>query len=202
MTCGRSSNEGLPSFAPVRDIAGFILEDFAMRHFMSSVRPFLAFLNRTALYLAGFGIVLMTLIIGWQVFGRYVLNDTPSWSEPLSLHLMSWFILLGAAVGVRESVHLGLDIVHHVVSPRIQKLMDQVSLGLITLFGIAMAYYAILLAAGTWSARIPVLGWPGGVDFIPMIVGGVLIALFAAERFVDVTLGQEVTDVVVLTEVA
>jgi TRAP-type C4-dicarboxylate transport system permease small subunit len=178
------------------------LEDFAMRHFMSSVRPFLAFLNRTALYLAGFGIVLMTLIIGWQVFGRYVLNDTPSWSEPLSLHLMSWFILLGAAVGVRESVHLGLDLVHHVVSPAIQKLMDQISLGLITLFGIAMAYYAVLLAAGTWSARIPVLGWPGGVDFIPMIVGGVLIALFAAERFVDVSLGQEVTDVVVLTEVA
>lgn len=173
-----------------------------MRHFMSSVRPFLALLNRTALYLAGFGIVLMTIIIGWQVFGRYVLNDTPSWSEPLSLHLMSWFILLGAAVGVRESVHLGLDLVHHVVSPAIQRLMDQISLGLITLFGIAMAYYAVLLAAGTWSARIPVLGWPGGVDFIPMIVGGTLIALFAAERFMDVTLGQEVTDVVVLTEVA
>jgi hypothetical protein len=35
-----------------------------------------------------------------------------------------------------------------------------------------------------------------------MIAGGVLIALFAAERFIDVSLGQEVTDVVVLTEVA
>ena len=115
---------------------------------------------------------------------------------------MSWFILLGAAVGVRESVHLGLDLVHHMVPPAVQKLMDQVSLGLITLFGIAMTYYAILLAAGTWTARIPVLGWPGGVDFIPMIVGGALISLFAAERFVDVSLGQEVTDVVVLTEVA
>ncbi|KQR73126.1 TRAP transporter small permease [Rhizobium sp. Leaf341] len=173
-----------------------------MRHFMSSVRPGLAMLNRLALYLAGFGIIVMTLIIGWQVFGRYVLNDTPSWSEPLSLHLMSWFILLGAAVGVRESVHLGLDLVHHMVSPTIQKIMDQVSLGLITLFGIAMVYYATLLAMGTWSARIPVLGWPGGVDFFPMIAGGALIALFAAERFIDVSLGQEVTDVVVLTEVA
>ncbi|KQS75301.1 C4-dicarboxylate ABC transporter permease [Rhizobium sp. Leaf384] len=173
-----------------------------MRHFMSSVRPGLAMLNRLALYLAGLGIIVMTLIIGWQVFGRYVLNDTPSWSEPLSLHLMSWFILLGAAVGVRESVHLGLDLVHHMVSPTIQKIMDQVSLGLITLFGIAMVYYATLLAMGTWSARIPVLGWPGGVDFFPMIAGGALIALFAAERFIDVSLGQEVTDVVVLTEVA
>jgi TRAP-type C4-dicarboxylate transport system permease small subunit len=173
-----------------------------MRHFMSTVRPALTWLSRFALYLAGAGIVGMTVIIGWQVFGRYVLNDTPSWSEPLSLHLMSWFILLGAAVGVRESVHLGLDIVHHVASPRVQKAMDLVSLGLIVIFGIAMTYYSVILAAGTWSATIPVLGWPGGVDFIPMIVGGVLIALFAAERFVDAALGLEETAVVVLQETA
>ena len=71
-----------------------------MLRFMRAVRPGLSWLSLACLYLAGLGVVLMTIIIGWQVFGRYVLNDTPSWSEPLSLQLMSWFILLGAAVGV------------------------------------------------------------------------------------------------------
>ena len=52
----------------------------------------------------------MTVFVGWQVFGRYVLNDSPSWTEPASLLLMSWFILLGSAVGVREGVHLGFEI--------------------------------------------------------------------------------------------
>jgi TRAP-type C4-dicarboxylate transport system permease small subunit len=173
-----------------------------MRHFMSTIRPLLAGLSRAALYLAGLGIVVMTVIIGWQVFARYMLNDTPSWSEPLSLHLMSWFILLGAAVGVRESVHLGLDIVRHVAPPAIQRLMDMASLGLIVIFGLGMSYYATTLAIGTWSASIPVLGWPGGVDFIPMIVGGALIALFAAERFMDAALDLEATPVVVMQEVS
>jgi TRAP-type C4-dicarboxylate transport system permease small subunit len=173
-----------------------------MRQFMATIRPVLGAASRLALYLAGAGIVAMTLIIGWQVFGRYVLNSSPSWSEPLSLHLMSWFIMLGAAVGVRESVHLGLDIVHHVAPPAVQKAMDLTSLGLITAFGIGMTYYSVLLAMGTWSATIPVLGWPGGVDFIPMIAGGVLISLFAAERFVDVALGLEETAVVVMQETA
>ncbi|MBU2328521.1 MAG: TRAP transporter small permease [Alphaproteobacteria bacterium] len=156
-----------------------------MSRFMQAIRPGLRWLSLACLYLAGTGLVLMTLIIGWQVFGRYVLNDTPSWSEPLSLQLMSWFILLGAAVGVRESVHLGLDIVRYNMSLRVQRLMDLVSLGLICIFGGAMSYYGTQLAAGTWTARIPVLGWPGGIDFIPLIAGGALISIFALERLID-----------------
>lgn len=66
-----------------------------MRNFMRAIRPFLGALSRASLYIAGVGMVAMTLIVGWQVFARYILNDSPSWSEPLSLHLMSWFIMLG-----------------------------------------------------------------------------------------------------------
>ncbi|WP_117192370.1 TRAP transporter small permease [Rhizobium terrae] len=173
-----------------------------MKSFVLAIRPILGGLSRLSLYISGIGIVAMTLIVGWQVFGRYVLNDSPSWSEPLSLYLMSWFIMLGAAVGVRESVHLGLDIVRHVMPPVIQKTMDLVSLGLIVLFGIGMAYYSTLLAIGTWSATIPVLGWPGGTDFFPMIVGGAMISLFALERFADIVIGVEVAADVLVQEAA
>ncbi|TDK38931.1 TRAP transporter small permease [Rhizobium deserti] len=173
-----------------------------MRNFMLAIRPFLGGLSRLMLYIAGIGIIAMTLIVGWQVFGRYVLNDSPSWSEPLSLYLMSWFIMLGAAVGVRESVHLGLDIVRYVMPPAVQKAMDLISLGLIILFGIGMAYYSTLLAMGTWSATIPVLGWPGGTDFFPMIFGGAMISIFALERFVDVIIGVEVAADVLVQEAA
>ena len=95
-----------------------------MRNFMRAIRPFLGALSHASLYIAGIGMIAMTLIVGWQVFARYILNDSPSWSEPLSLHLMSWFIMLGAAVGVRESVHLGLDILRYMMPPRVQKGMD------------------------------------------------------------------------------
>jgi TRAP-type C4-dicarboxylate transport system permease small subunit len=173
-----------------------------MLGFMRGVRPVLNQVSNAALYVAGFGMVVMTVIIGWQIFGRRVLNDTPTWSEPLSLHLMLWFILFGAAVGVRESVHLGLDIVRYIMPEPVQKLMDLTSLGFIVLFGIAMTWYSILLAAGTWSAPIPVLGWPGGVDFFPMIGGGILITLFSLERFIDVALDRRIAADVIIQEVA
>ncbi|NTA81981.1 TRAP transporter small permease [Agrobacterium tumefaciens] len=173
-----------------------------MRNFMRAIRPFLGALSRASLYIAGVGMVAMTLIVGWQVFARYILNDSPSWSEPLSLHLMSWFIMLGAAVGVRESVHLGLDILRYMMPPRIQAAMDLTSLALIFFFGVGMCWYGTVLSAGTWTATIPVLGWPGGMDFFPLIGGGFLIALFAAERVIDLVIGEEIAADVFVQEAA
>ena len=173
-----------------------------MSRFLQASRPVLGWISRVSLYLSGIGLVAMTAIVGWQVFARYVMNDTPSWSEPLSLHLMSWFIMLGAAVGVRESVHLGLDILRYMMPPRVQKGMDLTSLALIFFFGAGMAWYGTSLAMGTWTATIPVLGWPGGTDFFPLIGGGFLIALFAAERFVDLSIGEEIAADVIVQEAA
>ncbi|ADH90537.1 Tripartite ATP-independent periplasmic transporter DctQ component [Ancylobacter novellus DSM 506] len=165
------------------------------RHRMGAlrrIRRVLGLLSTVSLWISGMLLVVMTASVGWQVFGRYVLNDTPNWAEPLSLQFMSWFILLGAAVGVRDSVHLGLDLLHHVAPGWAQKAMDVTSLTLVALFGFAMAWYGAKLAIGTWTATIPVLGWPGGVDFFPLVLGGALIGLFALERLVDTLIGVEV----------
>ena len=45
----------------------------------------------------------------WQVFGRYVLNDTPTWAESLALLLVLYMTMLGVAVGVRDAGHIGLE---------------------------------------------------------------------------------------------
>ena len=170
-------------------------------HALLKVRRGLALLSRVALWISGIGLVAMTGVVGWQVFARYILNDTPSWAEPLSLQFMGWFILLGAAVGVRESVHLGLDLVRHLMPPAVQRAMDMVNLGLVAFFGLAMAWYGTTLSIGTWTATIPVLGIPGGVDFFPLVVGGAMIALFAAERFIDVLIGKEPVAEAIVQEV-
>ena len=68
------------------------------------------FLCRASLWLAGAGLVAMTIIVFAQVFMRYVMNDSLLWVEPVAILLMSWFIFLGSAVGVHESFHMGFDV--------------------------------------------------------------------------------------------
>lgn len=144
--------------------------------------------SRLALWLAGLGLVAMTLAVAWQVFGRYVLNASPSWTEPASLLLMSWFILLGAAVGVREGNHLGFEIGLHLAPPRLRRAMMLTTHVLVTGFGAAMAWYGWQLAMGTWSAKMAGVGLPQGVDYLALVGGGALIALFSLEKIlIDLT---------------
>ncbi len=144
-----------------------------------------------ALWTAALGLIAMTAAIAWQIFGRYILNDSPHWTEPGSLLLMSWFILVGAAVGVRESDHLGFEIGLAIAPPRLRRAMRLATFLLITLFGLGMTWYGAQLAAGTWSATMSGLGIPQGVDYLPLVVGGLLMALFAIEKFLEILLVGE-----------
>jgi TRAP-type C4-dicarboxylate transport system permease small subunit len=144
-----------------------------------------------ALWASGIGLVLMTIAVTWQVFGRYVLNSTPTWTEALSIQLMGWFILLGAAVGVRESYHLGFDILRHALPGLPAKAMAAISHLVVLAFGLAMTWYGWDLVVGTWTATIPILGWPGGIDFMPLLGGGALISFFTLEHLINLATGQE-----------
>ena len=68
------------------------------------------------------GMIAMTAMVAWQVFSRYVLNASPSWTEAASIMVMSWFIFLGAAVGVRENFHMGFDVLVHFLPDAAQAL--------------------------------------------------------------------------------
>lgn len=164
-----------------------------MRAELAALSRILAVVNRMALWTAGIGLIIMTVFIAWQVFGRYVLNQSPSWTEPASLLLMSWFILLGSAVGVRDGNHLGFEIALHYAPHGLRQTMLAVTEVLVMLFGGAMAWYGTSLAVETWSALMPGLPIPQGFDYVPLAVGGVLIALFSLEKLVRLLLiGEEV----------
>lgn len=139
-------------------------------------------LSTLALWAAGTGLVLMTVFIAWQVFGRFVLNDTPTWTESVSVIVMGWFIFLGAAVGIREGYHLSFDVVLHVLPDRAKRVLHTVSDIVVIAFGIGMVVFGAQLAAKTWSSALPNVGWPTGVTYLALVVGGVLIVLFSAER--------------------
>ena len=142
----------------------------------------LTMLCNAALYLAGAGLVVMTCIVFWQVFVRYVLNWTNTWTEITAVMLMSWFIFLGAAVGVRENYHLGFDVLLYALPPGGKKYLRSISDLVVLAFSIGMIYYGGQLVSLSWAATLPALGIPEGLRYVPVVAGGALIALFSLER--------------------
>ena len=155
-----------------------------MQHRLAGVARVCGALAAAALWIAGIGLIAMTAIVAWQVYARYILNASPSWTEPISVMLMSWFIFLGAAVGVRENFHMGFDVLVHFLPEKTGPWMRAVSDLAVVVFGAGMVWYGLQLTIETWDAIIPVLHLPGGFTYLPIVVGGLLMVVFALERLV------------------
>jgi TRAP-type C4-dicarboxylate transport system permease small subunit len=153
-----------------------------MQQRLHGIARFLAALSHAALWVASIGMIAMTALVAWQVFARYVLNSSPSWTEPASVMIMAWFIFLGAAVGVRENFHMGFDVLVHFLPDSAAPWMRAISDLAVVVFGIGMVVYGLQLTIDTWSAIIPVLHLPGGFTYMPIAAGGILMVIFALER--------------------
>ncbi|MBX4864679.1 TRAP transporter small permease [Rhizobium sophorae] len=165
-----------------------------MSNNLTPVVNFLTRLSNAALWLAGTGLVLMTVFVAWQVFCRYVLNDSPSWTEPGSVMLMSWFIFLGAAVGIRENNHLGFDVLLYVLPKSGKRVLRMISDVVILAFGAGMVWYGGALMSLTWNTTLPSLGISGAFDYLPLVGGGVLAVIFSLERIVLRLAGEPIDD--------
>jgi TRAP-type C4-dicarboxylate transport system permease small subunit len=149
---------------------------------LAAVSRALSALSNAALYLAGIGLVAMSIIVFWQVFLRYVLNWGNAWTELSSILIMSWFIFLGAAVGVRENYHLGFDVLLYVLPDGSKKVLRTLSDLVVVSFAIGMIYYGIVLMRLQWNEVMPSLGISGSFRYLPLTAGGLLITLFSLER--------------------
>jgi TRAP-type C4-dicarboxylate transport system permease small subunit len=144
-------------------------------------------LNRLAtatLALAGAALVGVAIVEGWQVFARYVLNDSPSWTEPVALLLMSTTMMCGAAVGVRSNRHFGFFILSEVATPMMRRWLTGLVQVVIALVGVLFVVAGTRLVTESWSFPMAGAPLPQGIVYLPICIGGALIIVFSIERLV------------------
>ncbi|MEZ5450063.1 MAG: TRAP transporter small permease [Thiolinea sp.] len=142
----------------------------------------LDYLSKTVVFLGGIALVVLVAITGWQVWGRYILNDTPTWAERLSLLLILIVSLPLAAIGLRENFHISINALTDRLPESWRQRLELFNTFVLLGFGAAMAWYSWILVDGTWNRKIPLLGVPQGVQYLPLVVCGVLIVVFMLER--------------------
>ena len=153
---------------------------------MSEPRPGLARaldgLASLAMTLAGIALVAMALVQAWQVFARYVLNDSPGWTEPLALLLMSFAVMFGAAVAVRRESHFAFQTLRDAMPGPQQWLMKSISRLIAAAGGAGLMVLGGTLMIDDWPVVMAGAPLPAGLKFAGLCLGGALILLFALER--------------------
>ena len=141
-------------------------------------------LARCAILVASASLVGMAVVEGWQVFARYVLNNSPSWTEPVALLLMSTVMMLGAAVGTRNDAHFGFFIAVEAAPRSLRRTLLTVARLIAAAIGLMLAYWGGELLLDSWAVPMAGAPLPQGLVFLPFSAGGALIAVFAIERLI------------------
>ncbi len=153
---------------------------------------FHAVLSSVCLKLSVFGLLVIVAAVLIQIFGRYVLNDSPTWTEILSLVVVLYVACLAAAVGVRDGRHIGMELLLVYAPPSVRKAADiVVFLGMIA-FGAAMCWGGSVLSIAMMDYINPGLPISQAWSYVPIALGGVLIVMFAIERIVARVMNLEV----------
>jgi TRAP-type C4-dicarboxylate transport system permease small subunit len=121
----------------------------------------------------------LVAVQGWQVIARYVLNDSPSWTEPVTLLLLSTAMSLGAAAGVHARRHFSFSLLADALGPSPRRLLQQLQALTVMLIGAMLAYWGTRLLFDGLTIPTAGVAMPESIDYLPIALGGALMTLFA-----------------------
>ena len=115
----------------------------------------------------------MSIIIGLQIFMRYVMGASLSWSEELSRYLFIWATYLGVAYGVRKDAHIRVSMVTDLMSRRnaaYARVLTHVIFGAFALF---VMYQGWIMVEKTFrfGQKSASLGIPMGFVYLAPLTG-------------------------------
>lgn len=141
-------------------------------------------LEQAALVFAAATLVAVVAVQAWQVFARYVLNDSPAWTEPLALVFIANTAMLGAAVGARRETHFSFPLLADSAPWPVRQTCRAIARFAMLALGAGLSWFGFVLMADSWNVAMPGAGLPTGLRFAPIAWGGAVLALFAGERLI------------------
>jgi TRAP-type C4-dicarboxylate transport system permease small subunit len=130
-------------------------------------------------------LALISAVIPWAVFTRYVLNSAASWPEPMAVLLTILLTFVGAAAGYRFNVHMSLSFFVNQLPERPRRAANALVQLLMAAVAVFMTVWGFRLVEATWHNTIP--DFPElsvGVTYLPIPIGGACLLLFIIERLV------------------
>jgi TRAP-type C4-dicarboxylate transport system permease small subunit len=123
----------------------------------------------------------LALVIFYQFFTRYALNDSASWTEEIARYQLIGVAFVGAAMNVRKNNHIHVDFVYRLVPRAVGRVMST----LVDVLRIAFLGYCVwltwLLITKIGSSRMAIVDLPMGIVYGTVMFGFALMTVRAVQ---------------------
>lgn len=127
----------------------------------------------------------MVLIIAYVVFGRFVLNNSPVWGEPIVLMCMVYMSLISASLAIRRDTHIRMTIIDYLAPPRVINILSATAQIMIFGFSIFMIVNGWQFAMLAGKNVITGVGIKSMWLYLSVPLAGVALALMELERLIN-----------------
>lgn len=129
---------------------------------------------------------LMSILIGVQVFMRYVMNDSLTWSEELARYAFIWATYIGVACAVKRNAHICVEAAVTKLPALYQHYAAILSHVLFIVFAVLVMKegYALTLKILSFGQKSSSLGIPMAWIYLAPTVGFGLVILRLLQRIV------------------
>jgi len=115
------------------------------------------------------------LIVFYQFFTRYALNDSAAWTEEIARYFLIGTVFVGAAMGVRKNNHIQVDFFYRVLPHRLMRVMSTLVDAVRISFFAACVFMTWQLIMKIGSSRMAVVELPMGLVYGAVLLGFVLM---------------------------
>ncbi len=113
----------------------------------------------------------MVVVVSLQVFLRYAFNTSIDWADDVGRLLFVWAIFLTIPLGIREGIHIGIELVVKLFSPAVQRALLRL-MGTLTIIMMAVVcYQAVMVTIDQWDELLPTLDVTVAIFMIPVAIG-------------------------------
>ena len=121
----------------------------------------------------------MILIVALQVLTRKVFNFVFFWSEEITLLLLVWFAFMGIGIGVREHLHMAMDLIEGFSPKWFIKFLDKFIEVSTFAFGMYLIYFGWEFVVIMNESTLAATKLPNSALYIVMPITGVMICAYS-----------------------
>ena len=128
-------------------------------------------------------LVVISAVIPWAVYTRYVINRASSWPEPLAVLLTIVVTFLGAGACYRQGLHMNMTVGTDRLPASLRRVSALVSELLMGAMAVFMVVWGLKLVSATWANSVDEFPWLSvGITYMPIPLGGFVLGMFVLER--------------------
>ena len=117
----------------------------------------------------------LALVIFYQFFTRYALNDSASWTEEIARYLLIATAFVGAAVNVRKNNHIQVDFFYRLLPRWVTRPLATLVDGLRIAFLGYCVWLTYLVIDKIGRLRMAIIDWPMGIVYGFVMAGFALM---------------------------